>query len=205
MVGRSRFLAVFYHEGEPLRDQTQKIGYKLIDAAANRVVALGSTSSISSGAALAWAGFSNDGSLLVMDSAGMVSMLVCADPSPNHATWEWMPMLDTLGLRKSSDDSFWPVTVYDGKLVCVPLKGQTKYPDATRRPVTAALGLRLPLARGALTKTYVSDTIAISNILRRLTDFARFIVQQCLGRALDPSRNRFESEEGRSGTHNRWG
>lgn len=150
---------MFYHEGEPLRDASQKIGYKLIDAVANRVLASGSTSSLSSGATLTWAGFSNDGSLLVMDSAGMLSMLVTVDMSPNHAHWEWMPMLDTLGLRKSSDDSFWPVTVYDGKLVCVPLKGSNKYPDATRRPVTAALGLRLPLARGTLPKRYVCSLL----------------------------------------------
>jgi chromosome transmission fidelity protein 4 len=155
MVGRSRFLAVFYHVGEPLHNGTQQIGYKLIDAATNRVLASGAVSAISSRASLFWAGFSNDSSLLVMDSSGMVSMLVCVGDAPSYSSWEWMPMLDTLGLKKSSDDSFWPVTVYDGKLVCVPLKGGTKYPDAAaRRPVTAALGLKLPLARGTIAKRY---------------------------------------------------
>lgn len=186
MVGRSRFLAVFYHECEPLRDGTQKIGYKLIDVAVNRVVATGSASSISSGATLAWVGFSNDGSLLVMDSVGMASMLVSVDESPNHAKWEWMPMLDTLGLRKSSDDSYWPVTVYDGKLVCVPLKGGTKYPDATRRPITAALGLRLPLARGTITKRYVAFKFrpTISSIFPSHV-MQIFLIQHGFGRALD--------------------
>lgn len=152
MTGRSRFLAVFYHKGDPLRDGSQKIGYELIDAFTNRAISKGSTSCISSGATLSWVGFDNDGSLLAMDSVGMVSMLVCTDTS---GSWEWVPVLDTLGLRKSSDDSFWPVTVYDGKLVCVPLKGGTKHPDATRRPVTSTLNFRLPLARGTLVKRYV--------------------------------------------------
>lgn len=155
MVGRSRLLAVFYHEAAPLHDGTQKLGYMLVDALANRVVSRGSSTCISTGSSLSWAGFSNDGSLMAMDSDGMLSMLVSSDIPPEDGqstSWEWVPMLDTVGLRKSSDDSFWPVTVYDGKLVCVPLKGGTKYPDATRRPVTTSLGLRLPLARGNLAK-----------------------------------------------------
>jgi chromosome transmission fidelity protein 4 len=51
-----------------------------------------------------------------------------------------------MGLRKSMDDQFWPITVYDGKMVCVPLKGGNSYPDAARKPVTSTLALRLPLA-----------------------------------------------------------
>lgn len=90
---------------------------------------------------------------MAMDSDGMVSMLVpCGTTNGN---WQWMPALDTVGLRKSADDSYWPITVNDGKFVCVPLKGQTKHPDATRRPVTTALSLRLPFARSTLAKRQV--------------------------------------------------
>jgi chromosome transmission fidelity protein 4 len=164
MAGRSRFLGVFYHQSEPLRDGTQRIGYKLIDVVADRVITTGSVSCISAGATLTWAGFSNDGSLLAMDSEGMLSMLVSTDTLTEHlmsANWEWVPMLDTLGLRKSSEDSHWPVTVYDGKLVCIPLKGGTKYPDAARRPVTSAIGLRLPLARGPLAKSNALEELSV--------------------------------------------
>jgi chromosome transmission fidelity protein 4 len=170
MAGRSRFLAVFFHRGDPLRDGTQQIGYKLIDAVANGVVSSGSVSCISAGATLSWVGFSNDGSLMAMDSEGMISMLVytagsMAETTYLGASWDWVPMLDTLGLRKSSDDSFWPVTVYDGKLVCVPLKGGVKFPDAARRPVTTTLGLRLPFVRGTVAQTNVMEQLSIrSNI-----------------------------------------
>jgi chromosome transmission fidelity protein 4 len=162
MVGRSRFVAVFYHQGEPFCDGTQNVGFKLVDATTNRVLATGAASCISNSGMLAWAGFSNEGSLFVMDSEGMVSMLVMSnnsvstDSNESYGEWVWMPVLDTLGLRKASDDSYWPVTVYDGKLICVPLKGKVKYPDATRRPVTAALSLKLPFARSPLTSMYVT-------------------------------------------------
>lgn len=165
MVGRSQYLAVFYHEGAPLLDGTQKLGYLLMDAFENKVISKGSASCISSGGSLSWAGFGNDGSLLAMDSDGMLSMLVntgSAEGNVSTDDWEWMPMLDTLGLRKSSDDSHWPITVDDGKLICVALKGGVKHPDASRRPVTAALGFRIPFARGALGKRYVASCFVVT-------------------------------------------
>jgi Minichromosome loss protein, Mcl1, middle region len=144
-------LAVFYHESEPLRDGTQKIGFTLFNGQNAQTITKGSVSSLSNGALLAWAGFSNDGSLTIMDSIGLVSMLVHSDESsilsqPDSSQWEWIPMLETDRLKKSSDDSYWPISVYDGKLVCIPLKGGTCYPDATRRPITTALGFKMPLA-----------------------------------------------------------
>jgi chromosome transmission fidelity protein 4 len=153
MVGREKFLAVFYHESSPLMDGTQRLGYTLWDASAFRIVSQGSVSCLSKGSSLVWVGFSNDLSLLAMDSDGMVSMLVATSGEDDSVpSWEWAPMLDTVGLRKSKDDSHWPVTVYDGKLICIPLKGGNAYPDAARRPVTTTLGLRMPLAKSVIPK-----------------------------------------------------
>eukprot|EP00980_Cylindrotheca_fusiformis_P012374 scaffold3036_cov117-Cylindrotheca_fusiformis.AAC.13 len=149
MVGRSQFLAVFYHKSYPLADKTQQLGYTLWDTASFTVVSKGSVSCLSAGATLTWAGFSNDCSLVAADSDGMFSMLVpCAQ---SGAAWEWAPILDTVGLRKSADDLFWPVSVYDGKIIVVPLKGGNTYPDASRRPVTTTLSLRMPLANSSNT------------------------------------------------------
>jgi chromosome transmission fidelity protein 4 len=152
VVGRNRFVAVFYHDSEPLRDGTQKIGCLLMDATTANVLTRGPISSISKESSLQWAGFSNDHSLVTVDSEGVVSMMVCttnlSSQGNDSVSWDWMPMLDMSELKKSSDDSFWPITVFDGKLVCVPLKGSTKYPDATRRPVTTTLCFRMPLAGG---------------------------------------------------------
>ena len=148
MAGRGRFMGVVYHEGEPSADGTQNLGYSLYDTATFTVVSQGPVSCISKGSSLSWIGFSNDFSLLAMDSDGMVSMLAASSEN----SWNWTPMLDTVGMKKSADDQFWPVTVYDGKLVCVPLKGGNTYPDASRRPVTTTLSMRLPLARSAVPK-----------------------------------------------------
>lgn len=155
-MGRGRFVAVFYHEGNPLLDGTQKLGYALFDASSNSTIASGSLSAISSASQLQWAGFSNECSLVVMDSDGMVSMLVGTTLNEEAGTysWEWSPMLDTVGLRKSADDKFWPIGIQDGKLICVPLKGGNDYPDAARRPVTTTLPFRMPFARCALEKRY---------------------------------------------------
>ena len=149
MVGRGRFLAVFYHESSPLDDGTQKLGFTLWDASVFRVVAQGSVSCLSKASDLTWVGFSNELSLFAMDSDGMLSMLVAAGDCTTLGgpLWEWVPVLDTIGLRKSKDDSYWPISLFDGKLVCIPLKGGKKYPDASRRPVTTTISLRMPLSR----------------------------------------------------------
>ncbi|GKY95432.1 hypothetical protein MPSEU_000504700 [Mayamaea pseudoterrestris] len=163
IVGRGRFLAVFYHEASPMMDETQKLGCMFYDATMNRTIHKGSASCISSGSCLAWTGFTNEYSLVAMDNDGMISMLATSglDDGPGGASWEWAPVLDTVGLRKSIDDSFWPITVYDGKLVCVPLKGGIKHPDATRRPVTTTVGLRLPLARGTLSAINALEELSV--------------------------------------------
>jgi len=163
MVGRSQFLAVFYHESSPLLDGTQKIGFTLYDATTAREITSGSTSCISAGSSLSWAGFSNDCSLMAMDNDGMLSMLVGVpcDDGTDKFSWEWSPMLDTVGHRKSKDDNFWPVTIQDGKFVCVPLKGGNEHPDAARRPVTTTLSLRMPLARTTIEKGHALEELSV--------------------------------------------
>lgn len=153
IVGRSRFVAVIYHEGVPMPDGTQKLGYTIYDGISTETISSGSLACISSRASLRWVGFSKEGSLMVMDTDGMLSMLVSVEKSDaqnesNMFTWTWSPVLDTVGLRKSLEDSFWPVTVQDGKFICVPLKGGNEHPDAARRPVTTALSMRMPFAYG---------------------------------------------------------
>jgi chromosome transmission fidelity protein 4 len=156
MAGRSRFLVVVYHEESPLADGTQKLGYVFMDAQSQgRILHKGSLACVSKASALTWIGLSNDHSVMAMDSDGMLSMLASTGSAAGEldsktSLWEWMPVLDTVGLRRTAEDSFWPITVYDGKLVCAPLKGGTRHPDATRRPVTTSLSFRLPLARGSL-------------------------------------------------------
>lgn len=149
MVGRGRFLAVFYHESSPLNDGTQKLGYSLYDGLTMREMASGSVAGLSSGSSLTWVGFSSDFALSIMDDDGMLSMLMAMKPNEDasdKSSLSWVPMLDSMGYRKSKKDSFWPVSVQNGKLICVPLN-DSLYPNPARRPLTSSLQLRMPLAR----------------------------------------------------------
>lgn len=104
-------------------------------------------------------GLLDDLSLTVLDDSGMLSMLIydgmddytSQNLSSLHlgmgGSWTWLPLLDLFGLQKSSKDCFCPISILNGKLLCAPLKGGVMYPDASRRPVTAMLSLRTPLAK----------------------------------------------------------
>ncbi|KAL7578377.1 hypothetical protein ACA910_012779 [Epithemia clementina (nom. ined.)] len=162
IVGRSRLLAVFYHDQQPQMDGTQKLGFLLYDAIANRVIGKGPVSCLSPRSSLEWVGFSADLSLMAMDSNGLLSMLISLD---SGAGWEWMPVLDTQELRKSESDRFWPISVMDGKLNCVPLKGGVKYPSAARKPITSNIGLRLPFVRGLLPQTKALEELSVRAIV----------------------------------------
>ena len=153
VVGRGRFLAVFFHENNPLMDGTQKLGFKLFDGITLREIESSSVDGISPGSSLTWAGFSDDLALSIMDDDGMVSMLMAkkSNDSLDSASMSWIPILDTAGIRKSREDSYWPVTVQRGKLVCIPLKG-TDFPNPARRPLTTSLPLRMPLARAGISQ-----------------------------------------------------
>lgn len=159
VVGRDRFAAVIYHRSVTpnLTDKTQLLGYTIFDGVTGATIANGEVSALSSGASLSWAGFTDKCALAVMDSDGVLSMLARypASGGVSSSSGSWMPMLDTIGLRKDITDSFWPVEVHGGSLVCVHLRGGREYPDASRRPVTTTLKLRVPLAATLIAKAYV--------------------------------------------------
>eukprot|EP00579_Thalassiosira_antarctica_P009756 CAMPEP_0201922180 /NCGR_PEP_ID=MMETSP0903-20130614/10281_1 /ASSEMBLY_ACC=CAM_ASM_000552 /TAXON_ID=420261 /ORGANISM="Thalassiosira antarctica, Strain CCMP982" /LENGTH=1247 /DNA_ID=CAMNT_0048459265 /DNA_START=142 /DNA_END=3888 /DNA_ORIENTATION=+ len=156
VVGRDRFVAVFYHRSvSPMQDGTQLLGYSIMDGVTGAIVATGEVSALSAGASLSWAGFTDKSALSIMDSDGMLSMLArySNNNAPASNNGNWMPMLDTVGLKKTMNDTFWPVEVHGGKLVCVPLRGGKEHPDAARRPVTTTLNLRIPLATSLTVKS----------------------------------------------------
>ena len=143
----------------PSQDGTQLLGYTIYDGLTGTTIVNGDVSGMSPGSSLNWAGFSEKFILSVMDSDGMLSMLARypsnADAPSNSSDGNWMPLLDTVGLKKSTHDTYWPVEVHGSKLVCVLLRGGNEYPDAGRRPVTTSLSLRIPLATSLTAKRYV--------------------------------------------------
>ncbi|KAL3764899.1 hypothetical protein ACHAW5_003548 [Stephanodiscus triporus] len=154
IVGRDRFVAIFYHRSAaPMSDGTQLLGYSIFDGLTGATVAGGDVSALSHGASLTWVGFNETCALSIMDSEGMFSMLARYPSSSNANNGNWMPLLDTVGLKKSTSDTYWPVEIHGGKLVCVLLRGGRVHPDAARRPVTTTLSLRIPMATSLTAKS----------------------------------------------------
>jgi hypothetical protein len=89
---------------------------------------------------LAWLSFApHHGSLLTMDSAGIVRVLV-----PQYG-FTFQTLMDTKVLRKVRTDSFWPISFSRKQtLIGVELRGNKKAPDTTPRPVTSSIPLALP-------------------------------------------------------------
>lgn len=155
-VGRHRFVAVFYHRSTaPMKDGTQLLNYAIFDGLTGATVISGDVSALSPGASLTWVGFNENCALSLMDSEGMFSMLARYPGESNSSNGNWMPLLDTVGHKRSTNDIFWPVEIHGGKLVCVLLRGGREYPDAMRRPVTTTLNLRIPMATTLTAKRYV--------------------------------------------------
>ncbi|GAB5030478.1 wd repeat and hmg-box dna-binding protein partial [Nannochloropsis oceanica] len=143
MVGRGDLLAIFYHGGSPLVDPStgaasQALHYQLLDVRRTTVVGNGPVA-LSPKSLLTWAGFSNLDILHVMDSEGLVSGLV------RGFGWNWTPLLETSRLQRNKMDSFWPVGVLNGSLMCSLLKGGEEHPSTNPKPLVSSLPLKLPL------------------------------------------------------------
>lgn len=156
-VGRGRFLAVVYHDGDVEMDGTQRLAYTIYDVSDGATVAGRGKVPLSKTSRLFWAGWSDGASLVVMDTGEMVSMLVPA----GETKYCWAPMLDILGMKKSASDRFWPISVIGGKFVCVPLKGGQENPDAVNRPITSCLKFRMPIGQGAVPKSRALEEVYI--------------------------------------------
>lgn len=171
VVGRDRLVAVFHHRcSAPMHDGTQMLGFAIFDGLTGATVASGEVSALGAGASLAWAGFSDKCALSVMDGDGTLSMLARypsngegGGPGPSGGG-NWMPMLDTAGLRRTASDAFWPVEVHGGRLVCVPLRDGRDHPDPARRPVTTTLNLRIPMATGSMVKGAKEEELSVRGI-----------------------------------------
>jgi len=183
IVGRDRFVAVFYHRSAtPMSDGTQLLGYSIFDGLTGATVAGGDVSALSHGASLTWVGFNETCALSIMDSEGMFSMLARYPSSSNANNGNWMPLLDTVGHKKSTSDTYWPVEIHGGKLVCVLLRGGRVYPDAARRPVTTTLSLRIPMATSLTAKRYemYREGITANSSTRRVCCRAKYLKEHCL-------------------------
>mmetsp|Transcript_10364 Transcript_10364/g.21332 ORF Transcript_10364/g.21332 Transcript_10364/m.21332 type:complete len:999 (-) Transcript_10364:60-3056(-) len=163
-VARDRFLAVVYHGDGLAVSAGQNLLFKVYDMNTREVVQQGQLGCIAGDGKLMWSGFSDSLQLCVMGTDGYVSGLT--------GKGEWFPMLDTMALKKSREDKFWPVSVNSGKFVVVPLKGGNENPEVLRRQVTSALQVRIPIARGGVTVVAQEELFARANLALAQKKFA---------------------------------
>lgn len=105
-----------------------------------------------------WVGFDDSGTVYVYSDSGYVTA--------QGSGGIWSPVLDTVPLRKSREDSFWPIAVTASKFVAVLLKGGHEHPEVMQRPIPTNLQLRLPVARTpdvALEEMYIRGTMTAAN------------------------------------------
>ena len=150
-------LAVVYHGGSCWPDR-QSLRYLVLNVKDGREVATG-TLDLLPDVTLDWIAFSDQHMLCAMGSDGLLMGLapVCG--------WRWCPLLDLGRVQKSEFESFWPIAVQSGSLMCVKLHGGSTYPLTQPRPHPTMLPLQLPLLDakskfGKLEDAYVKQGIA---------------------------------------------
>ncbi|GMH92124.1 hypothetical protein TL16_g12254 [Triparma laevis f. inornata] len=107
---------------------------------------------------ITWMGFDDVKTLNVYDEEGYLSAMSGGD---------WSPVLDTLPLRKSREDSMWPVSVQSNKFVAVLLKGGNEHPEVLQRPIPSNFTLRVPVARTSdvvMEEVYIRGSMSMKNI-----------------------------------------
>ena len=110
---------------------------------------------LSEGASLDWVGFSESGVLCTVDTAGIVRGCL------RSYAFEWVPLLDCAAPKKAKNEHHWIVGLTDRELICVPCRGEEKFPPTLPRPTTP-LPLSMPL-----TSVEPSDPAVERDRLRR--------------------------------------
>lgn len=89
-----------------------------------RVVAAGGLP-INPESTLKWIGFSDERMPCTFDSSGVLRMASISDQ------YSWTPVLDTRILNNANNvvDWYWPVGVFNGRMMCIICKAGDKYPS----------------------------------------------------------------------------
>eukprot|EP00981_Chlorochromonas_danica_P001449 scaffold300_cov173-Ochromonas_danica.AAC.17 len=95
---------------------------------------------LSADSRISWLGYACDMGLpAIVDTRGLLSILIY-----NAVGYQWMPVMDIQEVRKTIDQSYWPITIRGDKLVYVLLHGESK-PSVFPQPVVSVKSLRMLL------------------------------------------------------------
>lgn len=118
---------------------------------------------LSPGCTLVWSAFSTDQTLVALDSNGILSGLY------HIAGWQWVPLLDTTDLQKSTEHVIWPVAVKGQNFCFITLNGESK-PRVTPPPVVMTKPLKIPICEVKEGKDKDKDKAVVS-VNERLREY----------------------------------
>ncbi|XP_078344352.1 WD repeat and HMG-box DNA-binding protein 1-like isoform X2 [Oculina patagonica] len=160
MSGHKDQLMVVFHVNNPLPGE-QALALKLLDLKRNKELITEERVLLSEKTTLSWLGFSEEGTPVTVDSAGVVRLL-----SQSFGT-AWCPVCITKSNMKNKSDNYWVVGLDErSQLIrCIYCKGST-YPPTLPRPVLVLLPLQLPFCemtteKGQLEEAYVRSKLML--------------------------------------------
>jgi len=133
-------LAVLHHAAFVSRDGDQRLGYQVWGVGDRALVSRGPVA-LSPGAAVAWAGFSEDGFLAVYDSAGWARV--------RSDEWggQWVPVFAAAEHRKNDAEELHVVGLSSDDVHCIVAR-RGEPPQPHPRPVQTRFPARVPVAPG---------------------------------------------------------
>lgn len=158
MSGHKNQLMVVFHINNPLPGE-QALALKLLDLKHNQEIIAEERVLLSEKSTLAWLGFSEEGTPVTVDSAGVVRLLSCSFGT------SWSPVCITKSNMKNKSDNYWVVGLDEKsqQIRCIYCKGST-YPPTLPRPVLVLMPLQLPFCemmteKGQLEETYIRSKL----------------------------------------------
>jgi chromosome transmission fidelity protein 4 len=152
LTGQGDHLLVSVHVGAPV-GEGQTLGFAVFNAVGRKhPVPHFRPLPLSPNAALAWLGFSDEGTPCLMDTAGHVRML-----SSSYGSM-WVPVADTRAMAKSKSDHYFIVgaSTADRKIRCIFCKG-SRYPQLLPVPSIVLVSMTLPLCEPATEKSMFEE------------------------------------------------
>ncbi|XP_069117606.1 WD repeat and HMG-box DNA-binding protein 1-like [Argopecten irradians] len=154
MAGHTNQLMLVYHRGMAIPgDQCLGVTLMYVEGKQSTVIA-GQPLPLSPKTALAWTGFSAEGTPFYMESSGIVRMLNRKfGPS-------WIQVANTKSHAKGKSDHYWVVGVNENpqQLRCIPCKG-SRYPPVLPRPAVSILPFQVPLCEMNTEKSQYEETL----------------------------------------------
>ncbi|KAJ3291183.1 hypothetical protein HK104_006291 [Borealophlyctis nickersoniae] len=138
MAAQGDLLMIVYHAGGVYHGD-QRLEYLLQNAETQETIREHKVP-LSPGSTLQWVGISESGIPSILDSAGVLQLLL------PHSKFKWVTVLDTKVARGQKQESYWPVELTDKQLMCVTCKGTEKYPGFPT-PIINEVAFQVPFVQ----------------------------------------------------------